>query len=130
MFIQNVDRTKSKPNLLTNGKLYYLYDHEKAFTTARLIIPVPEPWIFSVSDINLLVKPHLFYMYIKKRVHQFDFNEFFSSFSSLNDNFWDKVRELIPAHWIDEQFNTITNCLKNVLLHMDIFKRQIREALA
>jgi hypothetical protein len=49
LLIQNLDRTKSKPNMLTNGEEIIALDHEKAFGFSfASIIPVP----FNIWEMN------------------------------------------------------------------------------
>lgn len=44
VFIQNVDRRKQKPNLMSNGENLVIFDHELAFSYTKLIIKNSQPW--------------------------------------------------------------------------------------
>src|SRR5699024_5440028 len=63
-FIMNSDRTYEKPNMITDGEVITILDHEISFSFVLDLIKKPEPWKFNQNDINSLEK-HCLYQKIK-----------------------------------------------------------------
>ncbi len=128
MFIKNIDRNNSKPNILTNGTDCYIIDHEKAFSTAQLFIQPENHWEFTELDLKYLVKKHLFYNHLKgKRINS---DDFINSLAILDRHFWEKAEQLIPDAWLDDQFNKIKEGIYNIIENLKPYKFEIRRVLA
>jgi len=128
MFISNADRNIKKPNILTNGDIFYVIDHEKAFSNTMLVgIERNNYWELSELDLNFLVKKHLFYYTLKKKLITND--KFIESLAKLDNRFWKKAEELIPTLWISEQYFIIKEMLANIINNLDSYKMEIRRIL-
>jgi hypothetical protein len=127
LFISNADRRVDKPNLLTDGEKVLLFDHELAFGFVWDIIKNPTPWLISENDLGW-IKNHYFYSILKGNEH--NFNEFIDKFEVLNAFFWEKLRNTIPAEWMDDHFDKIKNNLISLILHKEEFKEQLNKILS
>jgi hypothetical protein len=48
----------------------------------------------------------------------------------LNAFFWEKLRNTIPAEWMDDHFDKIKNNLISLILHKEEFKEQLNKILS
>lgn len=125
MFISNADRGAGKPNLLTNGKDFLLFDHELAFS---FIYSLPflrnkTPWIFGEAE-RELYKKHYFYNYLKGT--NIDFEAFTEQFRSIDEQFWSKALSLIPKSWQTDDLKVIKDYLKLISDNHKTFSEQLK----
>lgn len=66
MFISNADRGAGKPNVLSNGNDFLLFDHELAFSFVLLLpfLQNKTPWILGDGEKEMYER-HYFYPYLK-----------------------------------------------------------------
>lgn len=125
LLIQNLDRTKRKPNMLTDGEEIIMLDHEKAFGfTFASVIPVPVNIWEMNNDQKKWITDHILYPYVKRK--KFDFNGFTKKMLNLNDPFWSKAYELIPDTWKTEQFDTIKDRLISFINNRNQFIKELK----
>ncbi len=129
VLIQNLDRTKRKPNMLTNGEEIVALDHEKAFGFSfASFIPVP----FNIWEMNndqkKWIYSHILYPYIKGK--KFDFNEFTKKMLKLNDPFWSKAYQLIPDTWKTQQYDTIKDRLISFINNRNQFIKELKISMS
>lgn len=127
VFITNPDRNENKQNMLTDGENILIFDHELAFGFVFDIIKNPTPWLITEAD-EYWIKLHYFYPIIKGNEHNLD--EFVKSFEQLNDNFWEKVWQLIPDEWKCDQVNIIKNNITNLVTNRSIFINELTRILS
>jgi hypothetical protein len=127
IFISNVDRRTDKPNMLTDGDKILIFDHELAFGFVMDIIKNSTPWILSENDLGW-IKNHYFYPTLKGNEHRFD--EFVDKFELINDQFWNKLYQIIPKEWISDHCDKIKNNLTSLVLNKDQFKEQLNKILS
>lgn len=128
MFISNADRGAGKPNVLSNGENFLLYDHELAFSFIMLLSFARNktPWILGDSERELIEKHH-FYPYFK--LSTIDFNEFTNRFLALDDYFWTRVREFIPTPWFGKHIDEIRDYLDAIINHKETFAEELAKTL-
>lgn len=126
-FIMNTDRTIQKPNMITDGEVITIFDHEIAFSFILDLLKNPEPWKFRQNDINFL-ESHCLYRKIKGDNFPVAFLE--ENIDKLDGDFWDRAEQLIPNEWLSEQFDEIRDYLNTILDHKDQFINELRRVLA
>lgn len=128
MFISNADRGAGKPNVLTNGENFMIYDHELAFSFIMLLpfLRNKTPWILGEAEREMYEKHH-FYTYLKNS--QVDFYEFTERFLNINDYFWDRVKQFMPPEWFTEQVEVIRSYLGAITEHRKMFAEQLTKVL-
>jgi hypothetical protein len=124
MFISNIDRGHMKPNLLSNGKKFLLFDHELAFSFVSLLpfFQNKTPWILGETEREMYQK-HYFFNYLKNT--NIDFSNFTNKLNAIDDNFWFRVNKLLPEEWHDDSLLTIKNYLKSITENKEIFAEQL-----
>jgi len=127
VFISNADRRTDKPNMLTDGKKIVLFDHELAFGFVMDIIKNPNPWLINESDLGW-IKNHYFYPILKGNEHNFE--QFVYKFSMLDDNFWNKLQNIIPDSWKSDHLDKIKSNLNSLISNKDSFKEQLIKLLS
>ncbi len=121
-FINNTDRTKLKPNLLTNGNNVYIYDHELSFGFLLEISPNQTPWLLDKGDKTILHN-HILLDYLKGKEIE---DEVYDNYNNINTQFWDTTKSLIPIEWSnDTQFEKIKTNLNLKLQNFVSFKENI-----
>jgi hypothetical protein len=130
VFIQNSDRSHQKPNMLTDGSVIIILDHELAFGFA-LELPFSrnkEPWTIRESDKHWITK-HCLYNQLKGKI--FDKAELGSKFKRLDDAFWNKAWDLIPEPWKNrQQFDEIRSFLSQIVDNSEVFLTNVQLILA
>lgn len=126
-YLSNADRGAAKPNLLTNGDHYFLFDHELAFSFTSLLpfLRNASPWILNDSE-KTMCRSHCLYPLLKNNV--IDFQDFAEGFSRINDYFWERVEYFIPAAWLGEQ----KDFLNDVRMHLQVlttYKKEFSNSL-
>jgi len=119
MFIDNPDRTISKPNMLINDKRVYVIDHELAFSIILEIPKNPKPWKIN----NEIAYKHCLLPLLKGR--KIKKMELFDKFYILNDNFWKKMEPLIPKSWDVTVLPKIRELIDSKLSHLNDFKNEL-----
>lgn len=127
LFIENCDRTISKPNMFIANNEINVIDHEKAFS---FIFDLPmlrniEPWKFTQYQIETL-RGHILFNFIKNS----DINDsIFERISHISDDFWKKASSLIPEEWMGPQFDDIKDYLNLKIKNIFSFKNNILEII-
>jgi hypothetical protein len=129
MFISNSDRGAGKPNVLTNGNDFVVYDHELAFSFIMLLpfLRNKTPWILGQAEREMYEK-HYFYPFLKHT--NIDFYEFTERFLRIDEYFWGKVVRHIPQEWLrTEILIDIKNYLQSIVEHRKTFAEQLTKVL-
>ncbi len=95
VLLDNPDRRREKPNLLSNGGEIILIDHEQAFSFLRGVIGWQPPW--AGGSLAHLTN-HVFFRQLKGAAHTFD--RLAGALAAISDNRLDEYATLIPAEWI------------------------------
>jgi hypothetical protein len=125
-FISNPDRSMEKPNMMTDGEVITIFDHEIAFSFVFDIIKNKTPYKFRQNDINTL-EEHCLYHKIKGEVFSDEFLR--SKLDALDADFWNKAKSLIPDDWLSEQFDEIYDYLNTVIAQKEQFITEIKRVL-
>ena len=125
MFISNADRGPGKPNVLSNGNNFILFDHELAFSFVLLLpfLQNKTPWILGDGE-REMYKKHYFYPYLKSI--NIDFYDFTQRFIKIDDYFWKRVQEFLPSEWHTDDLEIIKNYLNAIIKHKEIFAEQLQ----
>lgn len=128
MFISNADRGAGKPNVLTDGSRFLLFDHELGFSFTRLLpmLRSKSPWILGDAEKEMYQK-HYFYPYL--RDSQIDFDEFTERFSRINNTFWERVDVFLPKAWRTEELDQIKFHLQAITENRKTFSEQLTKVL-
>jgi hypothetical protein len=128
MFVSNSDRGAGKPNVLTNGENFVIYDHELAFSFIRLLpsLRSKTPWLLGEAEREMYEK-HFFYSYLKNS--RIDFYEFTERFSQINDYFWSRVVQFMPPEWYTEEIVFIKDYLQAIIENRKMFSQQLTKIL-
>jgi hypothetical protein len=127
IFIENSDRNKIKPNLMTNNQQILIFDHEIAFSFADILLyNNATPWKFSDNDIQLF-QNHLFYNFLHGK--EFVSESFVDKMGTLDYRFWEKVESLLPKEWMHEKYPMIKNHLLKRISELEKFKNEIKRLL-
>lgn len=120
MLIQNTDRRLDKPNLMSNGKELVVYDHELAFsfTLVPSFLRNPNPSQLMEADRQWIEN-----LFLARKIKENEFPdvECAACMNRLNDGFWEKAFQLIPAEWRTEQLNDIKTYLEAVVAAKEDF---------
>jgi hypothetical protein len=92
LFIQNVDRRRQKPNLMSNGEKVVVYDHELAFSFTRLLFPAMHPWELKLED---WVLDMFLYPIVKGKPVQE--NQVAAHLEKSGASFWDGLAVWLPG---------------------------------
>jgi len=125
-FISNVDRRIDKQNMLSDGETILIFDHELAFGFVFDLFQNPTPWIIRDTD-REWIQNHFFFFKLKQNRH--NFVNFVQSLEAIDDAFWQKVESLLPTVWKTLQLETIKNNLSSIVLHKDIFLKELYKIL-
>lgn len=131
MFISNADRGAGKPNVLTDGEKFMIYDHELAFSFTSLLpfLRNKTPWIISEGEREMYEKHH-FFAYLKNK--QVDFTNFVNELLNINDEFWDSVKHFTPNDWLlkhIDDFEDIKSYLNTIILNKNTFSEELTRIL-
>ena len=117
MFLQNVDRTFTKPNLLTNGKDLVMLDHELAFSFLFLLGGGEmDPW-----NVTREKWPNFSDLILPTKLKNATFNEqsIADKIGLLDNEFWDCVSNFIPAEWANDDY------LQRIIDHVNRFNNRV-----
>jgi len=127
VFIENTDRTKVKPNMLTDNEDIVILDHELAFSFIDLLFYKNDtPWILTDNDKNLF-RQHLFYDFLHGK--EFVSDDFIDKFKLLDKQFWERVKYLIPSPLVVDKFDVIEKHLINRISNFDLFVKDLKRFL-
>jgi hypothetical protein len=127
LLIQNFDRTKEKPNLLTNGEYLVALDHEVAF--GFIFTPFLPAMVWEMHENNKdWIRNHCLLPLIKGK--PYDFEGFVNRFDDLTEQFWQKAWELIPQEWRNEQFQIIREKLTMMVTQKENFTLELKKILS
>lgn len=113
VLIENPDRRREKPNLLSDGKELVLLDHEQAFSFLRGVIGWRPVW--QDGSISHMTR-HVFFTQMNGR--QSPFNRLNGALEAVSDQRLDEYAKLIPAEW-----KTANNATKQIVDYL----KQARE---
>lgn len=128
VFISNADRGHQKPNILSNGKRFLLFDHELAFSFLSLFSfsRNPTPWIFNEGD-RTIYEHHVFFNYLRK--HKPDFSEEVLLLKRFDNLFWEKAMQQLPSAWKTEKTEEIPLYLTRIVENLDTFANSLNQTL-
>ena len=127
-FIDNIDRSKTKPNCLTDGQDLIIFDHELAFAFVLLLFSPPYiPWDLPQEKITKILLNSFLFEKIKSSA--FDEDKINQYLARIDDEFWDYAFEIIPSEWISEQLVSIRKNLSNIVAESDKFTALIKQIL-
>jgi len=128
VFIGNTDRRVDKPNFLSNGKDCLIFDHELAFSFVRLLSFArnPNPWLILEADLQWLSNNFCF-NHLKG--NNFDFSNFATRLSVIDQAFWGKALSVIPGEWQTEQFDIIKAYLERIIENKNGFVSELNRVL-
>ncbi len=123
MLIQNIDRTKQKPNMLTNGEEIVAIDHEKAFSFIfALFTPV------NIGEIpehqKDWIRNHILYPLVKGKPYVA--NSFMDKCQKLDNDFWNRAWQLTPDDWKTEHFTTIKDRITSFIDNRKAFIKELQ----
>lgn len=128
VFIQNSDRRRDKPNMMTDGRKIIIYDHELAFGFIHDLFPNKEPWVIREADLEWINR-HCILPKIKGK--EFDFQAFSDGLSALTEEFWEMAWQLIPEEWqSQEQFNGIKQYLTAICNNKGPFINHLQQLMS
>lgn len=104
LLIQNPDRTKEKPNMLTDGTHLVAIDHELAFSFDKILFAPVNLWQ-QTGDLRRWINELVLLSAVKGLAYNFD--DFSMRMDNLNDHFWERAEELIPVPWMHDSFQSI-----------------------
>lgn len=122
MFIQNCDRRKEKPNLMSNGHELVIYDHELAFSFIQDIFKNTRPFELREIDRSWI---DLLFLLPKIKMHPIPEAYFTGALQSLDNIFWDRAFELIPHQWRTQQLQDIRIYLTEIVNNAPLFIQSI-----
>ena len=123
MLIQNIDRTKEKPNMLTTGKEIVAIDHEKGFSFIYTIFSPINIWEMSEGD-KKWIQNHILQGLIKGK--SYNFEEFVDNCTKLDDDFWNKALLLTPNDWKTDHFYTIKDRINSFISYRNEFIKELK----
>jgi hypothetical protein len=94
VLIENPDRRRDKPNLLSNGDDLLLLDHEQAFSFLRGVIGWRPAW--NAGPLNHMSR-HVFFTQMKGRQHSFE--RLNGALEAVSDQRLDEYATLVPVEW-------------------------------
>lgn len=127
MLIQNVDRTRLKPNMFQRRDELVIIDHEKAFMCARpqnLLGVIPKPWELE----TIVPKNHVLYSELKGTPASFD--EFAVKLAKIAQSILDEIVGQIPSGWISDEIGHIRAHILAASANAGRFKHSVQEVLA
>lgn len=128
VFLGNTDRRIDKPNFLSNGKDFLIYDHEMAFSFTR-VLPFarnPSPWLIVDSD-KLWLSNNYCFNQLKR--NNFDFSNFATRLNVIDKSFWEKAESIIPAEWQNDHFDSIRGYLNKIVEMKNEFASELNRIL-
>jgi len=127
LLLQNPDRTKEKPNMLTDGTHLVGYDHELAFSFEKILFAPVNLWQ-QTGELrrwidNLILLPRV-------KGLKYNFEDFAERMNRLNKHFWSQVEILMPPSWKHESFDRINSGILDFISHRDEFINELKRILS
>ncbi len=128
IFIENADRGHQRDNVQFNGSSLLIYDHEMAFTFTRILsfFRNKTPWILNETA-NDLYQKHLFYKYLRES--RPDLTQQVMMLDRFNTEFWDKVYNLLPPEWINDEVLEVRPYLSSIVQNLAYFAHSLNKTL-
>ena len=130
LLIQNNDRNRLKPNMITDGNQLIMLDHELAFGFHLVLsfLRNPKPWTFPDEDM-VWVNQHCLLKRLKNKHSELE--NFGQKMINLNEAFWERCKELIPAEWmVEEIFFSIKDHVNLINVNREAFISNIKIILS
>lgn len=124
--IENPDRRRDKPNMLTDGRRLYAIDHELAGGFLPILGRAPGGQL-SANDQRQLANH---FLSAKLNGATFDFFELAKRLRNMNGTFWQDAWNTLPAEWRhEEQFDRMRKRIEDTLPHAETFIQHIAQQL-
>lgn len=94
VLVQNPDRRRENPNLLTSGEETFLCDHEQAFSFLAGVLNWQPPWTGQGLD---FFRNHLFFQQLKGMEHNWD--RLRGALAALTDTRLNEYVAAVPDEW-------------------------------
>ena len=127
LFLQNPDRTKEKPNMLTDGTSLVGYDHELAFSFSTILFAPVNLWQ-QTGELRRWIDNLVLLSKVKGLDYNFD--DFAERMSCLNEHFWNRAESLLPHTWKHESFNKIKSGMIGFIDNRDEFINELKRILS
>lgn len=127
LLIQNPDRTREKPNMLTDGTHLVGYDHELAFSFDKVLFAPANLWQQTGQLRDWI--DHLVLLSKVKGLH-YNFDELAERMKRLNEDFWNRAENFIPAGWKHESFKSIKIRMLDFVSHQNEFINELKLILS
>jgi hypothetical protein len=125
LLIQNTDRNKEKPNMLSNGHEIVVLDHEIAFS---FVLTFGAKRIWEMQDGSKdWIRNHCLLPLIKRK--RYDPKIITERLDSLNIDFWSKAYQLVPEQWRSDQFQSIKDQFTDVAENKGKFILELQKHL-
>jgi hypothetical protein len=125
VLIDNTDRRREKPNLLSKVNELFAIDHELAFTFTRLIGGYPESWLD--RDLEFFRKEHPLYPGLKGQ--PIDLRRFKGELASIADEEVDEIFKTVPPEFGTLYLEKISSHLRSGRDHADELVEAVRRIL-
>lgn len=124
VFIQNADRRKQKPNLMSNGQNLVIFDHELAFSYTKLIIKPSEPWNVKLEG---WIEEMFLYPLIKGKL--LPESQIEASLSSMADEMlWKILEQALPSELCTlDEYQEIKQFCTSVAGHANPFTKNLQK---
>ena len=106
VLIQNPDRRRENPNLLTDGEKIYLCDHEQGFSFLAGVINWQPPWTGQGTE---FLRNHVFFQQLQGTTPNFD--RLRGALEALTDTRLNEYLEAIPNEWCPSK-NAVDQMIK------------------
>lgn len=129
ILIGNPDRRTDKPNFLSNGKDFLIYDHELAFSFTQILSFArnPQPWLIPLTEMSWISTN---YCFAQLKGKPFDFSSFAARLEGLNENFWARADELIPTEWKTTNYLVIKDHINSIVANCQTFIQELNRILS
>ena len=114
VLIQNPDRRRDNPNLLTDGEEIYVCDHEQGFSFLAGVINWQPPWTGQGTD---FFRNHVFFQQLQGTTPNFD--RLRGALEALTDSRLNEYLDAIPNEWcpsnnaVDQIFKYLREARQN-----------------
>jgi len=127
-FISNADRGHQRPNVAFNGQKMLIFDHELAFSFISLLPSLrnPKPWLLNDSDRETYANHH-FYPLLKSL--DANFEEQAHKLKCIDEGFWLKLKNTIPAEWLTDEIHQIEVYLSSIIRNIDTFASSLNKTI-
>lgn len=129
LFIQNVDRNHRKPNMLTDRKQFFVFDHEKAFAFVLALLRPPEPWKLTELDLSSWVGSHFFHKALQDGYNKWGGDVFMQTLKAIDSTFWDNLEQHLPGDWHSSKLADIKAVLSGTVNQLGSFETAVQRML-